>query len=416
MDIADAVTTEYVDVNPGTRVGKLRGIFDDDQGLQGIVVRGDGAFDGLVTRKELVSSHHQPDQKARSVVRNPPKIARDEDVRETARLMVENEFKLLPVFEDDRFVGVVTADDLLEMVHANLGALDVSDVYTKDLVSVEPDTVIGEVIHTVRTHKFTRVPVVDGTDAVGMISLYDLVEFTTRKVEQAQGGNSSDAQDSFGGGVSKSQSRTHGGWGERSGFQARLVDIPARDVMNSPCATIDPDAGLDEAFAQMQEHGYSSLVVEPDDFESPSGIVTTTDLLRALTWTGEEETADVQVFGVNLLDDLDRADIADRVAEIDGKYEEMDVIEANVRFHEHKERHRGTPLVRCTVRLFTDEGIFSGTGEEYGARAAFREAAEIAEENALEDKERASPRNQMSNERERERTANLVEWWTTTGT
>jgi len=56
MDIADAVTTEYVDVNPGTRVGKLRGIFDEDQTLDGIVVRGEGKFDGLVTRKELVSS------------------------------------------------------------------------------------------------------------------------------------------------------------------------------------------------------------------------------------------------------------------------------------------------------------------------------------------------------------------------
>lgn len=416
MDIADAVTTEYVDVNPGTRVGKLRGIFDGDQTLDGIVVRGEGKFDGLVTRKELVSSHHDPEQKAGSVVRQPPKVDRDEDVRETARLMVENEFKLLPVFEDGRFVGVVTADDLLATVHDNLGALDVADVYTQDVVSVEPEDAIGEVVNVVRTHKFTRVPVVDGTDAVGMISLYDLVAFTTRKVEQEQGGNANNAQDSFGGGVSKSQGRTHGGWGERSGSQARLLDLPARDVMNSPCATITPDAGLDEALTEMNERGYSSLVVVPDEFESPSGIVTTTDLLRALTWTGDDEVADVQVMGVDLLDDLSRETIADRIDEIDHKYEKMDVLEANVMFHKHKERHRGTPLVQCTVRLFTTEGLFSGTGEEYGARGAFRTAAEIAESNALDDKERGSPRNQMANERERERTANLVEWWTTTET
>ena len=416
MDIADAVTTEYVDVNPGTRVGKLRGIFDGDQTLDGIVVRGEGKFDGLVTRKELVSSHHDPEQKAGSVVRQPPKVDRDEDVRETARLMVENEFKLLPVFDEGRFVGVVTADDLLAAVHDNLGALDVADVYTQDVVSVEPETAIGEVVNVVRTHKFTRVPVVDGTDAVGMISLYDLVAFTTRKLEQEQGGNANNAQDSFGGGVSKSQGRTHGGWGERSGSQARLLDLPARDVMNSPCTTVTPDAGLDEALTEMNEQGYSSLVVVPDEFESASGIVTTTDLLRALTWTDDEKVADVQVMGVDLLDDLSRETIADRIDEIDHKYEKMDVLEANVMFHKHKERHRGTPLVQCTVRLFTTEGLFSGTGEEYGARGAFRTAAEIAESNALDDKERGSPRNQMKNERERKRTANLVEWWTTTET
>jgi len=415
MDITDAVTTEFVDMNPGTRLGKIRGIFDGDRDLEAIVVHGtDDKYEGIVTRKDLVSSHRDPEAKVGSLVRHPPTVARDEDVRETARLMVEGQTKMLPVLDDGGVLrGVVNATDLLAMVGGNLGALEVSDVYTEELVSVEPDTSLGEVIHAVRTHKFTRVPVVDGTDPVGMISLYDLVDFTVREMDQEQGGNS-DATDSFGGGVSKSQGRTHGGWGERSGFEARMTDLPARDVMNSPCETIPLDAGLDEAFANMREHGYSSLVVVPDEFERPAGIVTETDLLRALTWTEDEARADVQVYGVDLLDVLSREEIADRVDEIDGKYREMDILEANVRFHKHKERHRGTPLIQCTVRLFTDEGVFSGTGEEYGARPAFKTAAETAESNALERKERESPRHQA--EQERERTAELVAWWTTTET
>lgn len=407
MDIADAVTTEYVDVNPGTRLGKLRGMFDEDQSLDAIVVRGEGRFDGLVTRKELVSSHHDPDSKAKSVIRHPPKIGRNEDVRETARLMVENGVKLLPVFEDDTFRGVVTATGLLEMVHENLGALDVSDVYTEELVSVEPGDSLGEVINLIRTHKFTRVPVVDDGEALGMISLFDLVNFTTRQVERAQGGNN-DATDSFGGGVSKSEGRTHGGWGERAGDASRLLDLPARDVMNAPAETISPDAGLDEALESMLENNYSSLIVVPEDFVESAGIVTETDLLRALTWT-EDEQYDVQVFGVDLMDDLTREAVANRIEEIDGKYRKMDVLEANVVFHRHKEKLRGTPLIQATIRLFTDEGLFSGTGEGYGARNAFREAANILEENALSDKKRKSPRSQM--EHERERTAELLQWW-----
>ncbi|WP_128475948.1 CBS domain-containing protein [Halorussus pelagicus] len=407
MNISDAVTTEYVDVNPGTRLGKLRGMFDEDRSLDAIVVRGEGKFDGLVTRNELVSSHRDPDTKAQSVVRNPPKISRTEDVRETARLMVENGVKLLPVFEGDAFRGVVSATGLLQTVHDNLGALDVADVYASELLTVGPDESLGEVIHLIRTHRFTRVPVVDGGEAVGMISLFDLVEFTTRETKQEQGGNS-DATDSFGGGVSKSQGRTHGGWGERSGVEGRLLNLPARDVMNSPVATITPDAGLDEALDAMLERGYSSLVVVPEESAEPAGIVTETDLLRALTWT-EDEQYDVQVFGVDLMDDLSRADVADRIEEIDGKYQKMDVLEANVVFHRHKEKLRGTPLLQATIRLFTDEGLFSGTGEGYGAKASFDEAASILEENALSDKERKSPRNRT--ERERERTAELLRWW-----
>ncbi|MFC4550976.1 MULTISPECIES: CBS domain-containing protein [Halorussus] len=407
MNVADAVTTEYVDVNPGTRLGKIRGLFDEDRNLEAILVRGDGKFDGLVTRKQLIASHHQPNEKVESVKRSAPKIERTEDVRETARLMVENELKLLPVFEDGRLAGVVTARDLLSMVHENLGALDVSDVYTQDVVSVAPETTIGEVIHTVRTHRFTRVPVVDDEEAVGMISVFDLIDFTTRQVEREQGGNS-DASDSHGGGVSKSQGRTHGGWGERSGFEARLLNVPARDVMSSPAATVTPDAGLDEAFSQMLEKDYSSLVVVPEEFTAPAGIVTETDLLRALTWT-EEEQMDVQIFGVSYMDDLSRESVADRIEGIDGKYEKMDVLEANVVFHRHNEKLRGTPLLQCTIRLFTDEGRFAGTGEGYGASASFDEAADKLERNVLDDKERKMPMNQVQHERER--TAELLQWW-----
>lgn len=407
MDISEIVTTEYVDVNPGTRLGKLRGLFDEDQRLEAIVVRGEEKFDGLVTRKDLISSHHDPEAKARSVVRHPPKVDRAEDVRETARLMVESGVKLLPVFEDGTFRAVVTATDLLERVQENLGVLDVADVYTEELLTVESGDSLGDVVHAVRTHKFTRVPVVDDGEAVGMISLYDLVDFTTRKVEREQGG-SHPGFDQHGGRGSRDKERTHTGWGDRAGDEARLLNLPVRDVMNAPVATTTPDAGLDEALARMLEKGYSSLVVVPEEFTEPSGIVTKTDLLRALTWT-EDERYDVQVFGVDLMDDLTREAVADRIEEIDGKYRKMDVLEANVVFHRHKEKLRGTPLLQATIRLFTDEGLFAGTGEGYGARASFDEAADILEENALADKQRKSPRSQM--EHERERTAELLQWW-----
>ena len=407
MNIADAVTPEFVDVNPGTRVSKLRGLFDEDAQLDAIVVRGEGKYDGIVTRKDLVSSHHSPDQKARSLVRYPPKVSRTEDVRETARLMVENEVDLLPVFDGDRFEAVVTASDLLAMVQPNLGALDVSDVYTQDVISVEPKTSVGEVVNAIRTHTFTRVPVVDDGEAVGMISVFDLIDFTTREVDREQGG-SHQGFDKHGGSGSRDKERTHTGWGERAGWEARLLNLPARDVMNEPVATIAPDRPLDAAFEEMQEHGYSSLVVVPGEFESPVGIVTTTDLLRALTWT-EEDQLDVQLFGVDLMDDLSREDVADRIEEIDRKYEKMDLLEANVMFHQHKEKFRGTPLLQVTIRLFTDEGRFAGTGEGYGASAAFAEAADKLERNVMDDKNRKDPRNQVQHERER--TAELLQWW-----
>jgi ribosome-associated translation inhibitor RaiA len=62
----------------------------------------------------------------------------------------------------------------------------------------------------------------------------------------------------------------------------------------------------------------------------------------------------------------------------------MQVHHAHVRFSEHKERLRGTPLMRCQIRLRTNRGQIAGSGEGYGAETAFRVALDKLERNVLE--------------------------------
>ncbi|MEA5409826.1 CBS domain-containing protein [Haloarculaceae archaeon H-GB2-1] len=339
MDISEVVTDDYEQCIPSTTLSKLRGAFDRDQRIHVIVVAGDDGLKGVVTRKQLLNSHHDPNEKASTVARMPPRVRRTADVREVARLMVENELDLLPVFEGEQFAGVVTARALLGNVLPNLDALTVADVYTEDLLSISADTTLGEVVNQFRVHGISHLPVLEDQRPEGMISIYDLVDFTVRKLDREQGGGedvSSHHGDAGG------ADTAHGGWGERSGFAARLLDLPDRDVMTTPAATVESDQSLGEAVAEMLEKGYSSLLVTPPDMEGIVGIVTTTDVLRALTWT-EEDRMDVQVFGVDFLDDLTREDIAERIEGIDRKYEEMTVMETNVNVHRHKERVRGSP-------------------------------------------------------------------------
>jgi CBS domain-containing protein len=389
MDIADAVTSDFVDHDVKTPASKLSGAFER-QDLDAVVVTNGGAFDGLVTRSELLSSQRPPDETAMSLARDPPTVQRTEDVREVARLLVENQLHLLPVFEGEEWVGVVTAEGLLEMVGENLGVLDVSDVYTRDPISVTPETGLGEVIHVIREHGFTHVPVVDDDGApTGVVSVHDLVAFTVRQVDREQGG-APDGFDGHGGEGSDGGYRTHGGYGERSGFEARLLDLPARDVMSSGVQTATDDDSLDEAVGRMLEADISSLVVVEDDDSARrvTGIVTLTDALRALTWTGEQAGPPVQIFNVDLMDDLTREAVAERIEGIVAEHEHLQLQEATVIFHEHEETLRGVPLVLATVRLFTDRGRFSGSHEGYGAGQAFRGAADVVEQNVLQEKGR----------------------------
>lgn len=408
MDISDCVSTDYVEHDVKTPVSKLRGSFDNQE-VRVIVVTNGGSFEGVVSQAQLLSSHHPPDETAMNVTKNPPKVQRTEDVRETARLMVENELKLLPVFEGEQFVGVVTASGLLEMVRDNLDALDVEDVYTRDLFAVESDDSVGDIIHLLKEHAITRVPVLEGGKPEGIVSVYDMVDFVVRAVDREQGG-APPGFDGHGGEGSHEGFRSNRGFGERAGEQSRLLNLPARDVMSTPVQTTTLEEPLGNAVEQMLDDDISSLVVVDDEGRA-EGIVTKTDALRSLTWT-DEERIPVQVFNVKLLDNLTRDEIARRIEEIDAKYEAMDILEVNVIFHKHNERMRGMPLILATIRLFTDEGQFSGSGEEYGARAAFDKAADIVEQNALQNKSREmNLYNRPDSPERRNELERLLGWW-----
>jgi len=396
MNIRDIATTEYESFDEDARVSKLVGTFQE-RGVDAVVVTSDGDYKGLVTRRQLNSTHQNPDAKARSLIWNVGRVDVGADVRTVARLMVGSSAKTLPVFDGEELYGVVTARDLLAAVQEFLGVLTVEDVYTEDLVTVPRGASLGEVLHTLRDQRITHLPVVEDDDAVGVISIHDVLDFTAREMGRRQGG-------SPGAGTQPGGGSSRGGFGERAGDLERMLDLPAENVMTEPVETTTPDRSLDEAVDQMLDAGVSSLVVTSED--RPVGIVTDTDVLRSLTW-GAETHLPVQITNVDLLDDISRADVADMIEESTRKYGDLTVLEANVFLQEHDETLRGTPLIMARIRLFTDRGHFVGTGEGYGARHALHLARNVVERQILEGKEYGRTKKHPSDE-ERSR---LYGWW-----
>ncbi|WP_290815909.1 CBS domain-containing protein [Halovivax sp.] len=374
MNIADIVSDEYVEFTPDTRVSKLVGTFDDPD-VDGVVVRGD-EYEGVVTRRQLASSHRQPDEKVGSIVWHVPRLAPDEDVRKVARLMIDGDSQLLPVFEGRELIGVVTADAILRAVEPFLDAATVAEAYSSELVTLDPDSTIGEAVHDFREERITHLPVLEDESPVGVLSLYDLTHLTVRAEVNSRRGKPG-GTDPFGGEISFNTGRTRsGGFGAREGELARMLDLPVRDVMTSPVRTIAPDETLDVAVREMFEVGASSLVVTDDG--SPHGILTKTDVLDALTWEAGGNRG-VQIYGVDLIDDATYEDIVAMVEKFDDRDGEMNVLDAKVHLHEHDEKRRGTPLLLARIRLHTDRGLFVASGEGYGAKHAMNEARDVLE-------------------------------------
>ncbi|AQL43714.1 CBS domain-containing protein [Halorientalis sp. IM1011] len=359
MDIADIATSDYIEVDATERLAKVRSIFER-KNPRGIIVTDDGDYEGVIGRKQLLQSHVQDDAKAESLVVSAPKVERTDDVREVARVLVEGGTKIAPVFEAGRLWGIVTTNSILEAVLEHLDALTVGDIYTENVVTVGEDTRIGQAINLLREHGISRVPVLDEDGLLsGMLTTHDIVDVVVRDMDKTTRG-------------------------ERAGGNDRILDIPVYDVMSSPVSTTETAESVRSAVTRMIENDYNGLVVTPEDDDSQVvGILTKTDVLRALTYT-EEEHMDVQITNIKLLEALSRDTVREDIEAVVDKYSDMQVRHAHVRFHEHKEKLRGTPLLQCQIRLRTTEGQIAGSGEGYGAEQSFNVALDKLERNVLE--------------------------------
>jgi CBS domain-containing protein/ribosome-associated translation inhibitor RaiA len=361
MDISDIATPEYIEVDAGERLGKVRSIFEREN-PKGLIVTRDGEYAGVIGERDLVRSRIEDDTKADVLMKSAPRVDRTEDVREVARVLVEGGTKVAPVYEGEKLWGIVTADAILDAVLDSLDALTVEQIQTDDVITIGEKAHVGQAINRLREHGVSRLPVVGDDDGslAGVLTTHDIVDFVVRDADRQ-------------------------GRGDRRGDLDRMLDLPVYDLMTSPVLTTTADETVEDAVRTMLDNDVSGLVVTPTEADdgTVAGVLTKTDVLRALTFT-EEGQMDVQITNVALLDTIAREEIVEGITDVADKYQKMQVHHAHVRFHEHKEKLRGTPLIQCQIRLRTNHGQVAGSGEGYGADHAFHVAADTLERNVLE--------------------------------
>jgi CBS domain-containing protein len=122
-------------------------------------------------------------------------------VREVARIFVDNGISGAPVLDPDGHVaGMISEGDLLRRSeigteerprtswldlwsasheardYIKTHAVKVRDVMTTDVLTVKPDTSLGEVASILETRRIKRVPVTDAGRLVGIVSRANLVQ------------------------------------------------------------------------------------------------------------------------------------------------------------------------------------------------------------------------------------------------
>jgi CBS domain-containing protein len=108
---------------------------------------------------------------------DPRSIGQSASVVEAAQLMRKEDIGSLPITDEEKLVGMITDRDITTRVVAQAGdpkATSVGEVYSRDLISVEPDNDLEEALRLMARHQVRRLPVVENGRLVGIVAQADI--------------------------------------------------------------------------------------------------------------------------------------------------------------------------------------------------------------------------------------------------
>lgn len=114
-------------------------------------------------------------------------IAPHNTVHECALKLYQFRIGALLVLEGEQLCGIVSERDILQklIVHGDdAKKIHVSDIMTKDLITVSPSTMVREAMRIVTERRIRHLPVLENGVLVGLISIGDLTRWALLSQER----------------------------------------------------------------------------------------------------------------------------------------------------------------------------------------------------------------------------------------
>lgn len=118
--------------------------------------------------------------------KSPILINPDAKLPDAHDLMKKNSVRRLPVLKDGKLLGIVTRGDVREAgpsdantlsifeLNYKLAKLPISDIMTRDPITVTQNTKLSEAANLMLNHKIGGLPVMEGDQLVGIITESDI--------------------------------------------------------------------------------------------------------------------------------------------------------------------------------------------------------------------------------------------------
>jgi len=163
---------------PGTRTDALKLLVKSNVTGVPVVKHADKTFVGFLTRKDIFM---QPEEEQLALImrRDYPTIGMEADVKEAARLLLENDVMHLPVIYEDKLKGLVTPSDLLIVVEKSNDQTPVEELERSPCVPIYEKSPLSVALTTFKVANVNALPVLnDDAKLVGIITDRDIFNQT----------------------------------------------------------------------------------------------------------------------------------------------------------------------------------------------------------------------------------------------
>jgi CBS domain-containing protein len=115
---------------------------------------------------------------AREIMTSAPDIIDAQStVLEAAKKLAKDDIGALPICDNGKLKGMITDRDIVVKVLAqgkDAGGTKVIDLVQGEVVTIGADDSVEEALRTMSKYQVRRLPVIDGTDLVGIVSQADV--------------------------------------------------------------------------------------------------------------------------------------------------------------------------------------------------------------------------------------------------
>ncbi|MBW3004581.1 CBS domain-containing protein [Candidatus Woesearchaeota archaeon] len=269
--------TDYVKVDIKDTVSDLQGKLKLKKQTFAVVFDGKN-YKGLADRKLLLTSRvNTAKTRLNNITKKAskrgtpffvPKLKASTDIAEICRLFASSDTRALPVFEKDKFLGVVTARSVMRKIKSEYKGIPVTELAKKKVVMLKLGDTTADAIKTMNRSDVDRLPVVDKFGRIaGIVTEFDILRrfhrfpASSRRISSAM---------------------SHGRWSVSPGSadeKQNMLGLPVENIMTPDpmvcCA--DVKSTIAEVIDFLIKDNVNSVILV--DARKPVGILTVKDVL-----------------------------------------------------------------------------------------------------------------------------------------